>query len=94
MRQDYKHSRERERGAKRKMLELKSKLPPSIAFCKFSSKKILQSFSSFFDKLCLRSFSTYEIYPPLGKLIEISMSLHLVKRLDTNDPNGSTAAPV
>lgn len=42
----------------------------------------------------LRSYSTCEIYPPLVKLMEISMSPHFVNRLDTNDPNGSTAAPV
>ena len=58
------------------------------------SKLPLKGFCKSTSNLCLRSLSTYEIYAPLGKLIEISMSPHFVNRLDTNDPNGSTAAPV
>lgn len=33
------------------------------------------------------------MYDPLDSSIEMSKSPHLEKRLDTNDPNGSTVAP-
>ena len=54
----------------------------------------LKAFWKSTSKFCLRFFPADEIYAPLGKSIEISRSPHLVNRLDTNEPNGSTVAPV
>ena len=66
---------------KEKMLKLKANYLSNVFF---------NSPSSFI----LWSYSTCEIYPPSVKLMEISTSPHFVNRLDTNDPNDSTAAPV
>lgn len=42
---------------------------------------------------CLRCFPTDEMSEPLGNSTEISRSPHLVQRLETKEPKGSTVAP-
>lgn len=46
------------------------------------------------NRLCLYFFPTNVMSELLFSWIDISKSPHFVKRLDTNDPNGSTVAPV
>ena len=58
------------------------------------SKLPVKDFSKPSSSSILRSFSICKIYLPLVKLMEISTSPHFVNSSDTNDPNGSTSAPV
>lgn len=55
---------------------------------------ILKAFKTSPKKVCFCFFPADEICKPFDSSIEISKSPHRVKRLDTNDPNGSTVAPV
>lgn len=53
----------------------------------------LKAFSTSSSKLCLCFLPGDEIYEPFCNSMDISKSAHLVKRLDTKDPYGSTVAP-
>lgn len=54
----------------------------------------LMAFIKALSNFCLCFLPEDEINEPLANSIEISKSAEHVKRLDTNDPNGSTVAPI
>lgn len=53
----------------------------------------LKALSTSSKIICFCFFPMDEIYEPFCNSMDISKSPHLVKRLDTKDPNGSTVAP-
>lgn len=55
---------------------------------------ILKAFRISPSNFCFCFFPADAICEPFNNSTEISKSPHLVNRLDTNDPNGSTVAPV
>jgi hypothetical protein len=55
---------------------------------------ILKACRKFTSNVCFCFLPADPMWEPFNNSIEISKSPHRVKRLDTNDPNGSTIAPV
>ena len=58
-----------------------------LPFCLIALIRVLSSF-------CFSFFPEDEINKPLANSMEMSKSPELVNRLETNDPNGSTVAPI